>query len=274
MRIADWIAIAKKEAKSYRQLVCEFCGAETLTGSASTFCSNCESIIGSHSKTVERSNPNLFASLNAIRNAVTNNDFDGASAIYDQMITDRPIPQLFYAKGLLKIEHSNYSVSQISYDKEGFMEHNAELREQGAHLISEAKKLIAKSRGMSEKELAEKENASVLYRIFLCDLKMNDLRSASENLKKMDKLNKDGALSSYAKVVLNTQAGLYKEAAGELDKLVKDKAPPSNAFYYAAFVAFKTGDHKGALKLINVSGGLVENQKRSYIMEAIAKSRE
>ena len=55
----------------------------------------------------------------------------------------------------------------------------------------------------------------------------------------------------------------------ELDRLVKTINPPANAFYYAAFVAFKIGDRKGAERILDASRGLVEEQKRMNLLEAM-----
>src|ERR1700685_3470542 len=132
MGISGWVAIARGGMKSYRHVVCDSCGAETLAAGEIAFCSNCEGIVGSEAKTTQGSNPALFSTLNDLRTAVMNDDFDGATAIYDEMIKDKPTPQLLYAKGLMQIQHSNYVVSRIDYGGEGFMEHNAELRHQSA----------------------------------------------------------------------------------------------------------------------------------------------
>ena len=142
------------------------------------------------------------------------------------------------------IEHSNYIISQIRYDGEGFMEPNAELRRQGALLISEGKKLIAKAIGLSEAESKDAPSVYCFYRMLLCAIKINNLKAAGEYLKRIVELDKKGAIAPYAKIVLDTNGGLYNEAGKALENLAKTKSPPANAFYYAAFIAFKTGDPK------------------------------
>ena len=273
MRISEWVAIARRGAKSWRTVVCESCGAETLTGGGMAFCSNCESIVGSEAKTVGQ-DPALFVSVGAIRAAVLRKDFESAAEIYDQMMKGRRSPQLLYAKGIMYVEFSNYVISKVSYDGNG-MSRNVELRERGAMLASESKKLIAESLGISEKEAKDVPDAHIFYRMFLCALKLGDLRAAREYSGRISWFDKDGTIASYAKIVLNVQGGLYKEAEMGLDKLVKTKAmiPTANAFYYAALVAFKTGDKRGAERLINASEGLIEGQKRTNILEAIKSSR-
>ena len=52
----------------------------------------------------------------------------------------------------MRIEHSNYVVLQVDYSGEGFMEHNAELKEESARLVSEGKRLIAKALNISQAE--------------------------------------------------------------------------------------------------------------------------
>lgn len=272
MGVSRWIGIAKRDVKSYRHFVCEFCGAETLTGGAPALCSNCESVVGSEIKSMQGSNPELLSQIESLRTAVLRGDFDVAAAVYDQMMKDRQSPQLLYARGLMCIEHSNYVVSQIDYSGEGFMEQNAELKEKSAKLVSEGKKLIAKALSVSEMEMKEAPSAYGFYRMFLCALKINNLRAASAYLKEITKLDKAGTLASYAKIVLDTQGGLYGDAERELGRLAKAKSPPANAFYYATFVAFKRGDHSGARHLIRVAGGLIEEPKKGYILAAMGEA--
>jgi tetratricopeptide (TPR) repeat protein len=269
MGISEWVAVARKGLGSYRHVLCDSCGAETLVSGVLGFCSNCEGVVGYETRTMQGSSPSLFSQLEGIRTAILGNDFERASTIYDELIKERSSPQLLYAKGLMGIQHSNYVASQIRYDGEGFMERNAELRHQAALLVSEGKKLIMKSLSMSEAEAREAPNVYALYRIILCNLKMADLRSAEMNLKKINGLDKKEALASYARVAFDVQGSRYKEAAKELEKLVKTKTPPANAFYYAAFVAFKTGDRRGAEQIIKASGSLIEEQKKANILEAI-----
>ena len=108
--------------------------------------------------------------------------------------------------------------------------------------------------------------------MFLCDLKMGDLRAASERAGRIAELDKGGVVAAYAKIVLDVNGKLYKEAEKELEKLVRMKNPPANAFYYAAFNAFKLGDRKGAERIISSSGGLIEDVKRSNVLDAIREA--
>jgi hypothetical protein len=269
MKVSDWVSIAQREAGSYRHVVCEFCGAETLAAGPVGFCSNCESVVGSRSKTVEGSNPALFSLLGSLRTALLKNDFETAEAIYDQLLKDRSRSQLLYAKGLMEIQHSNYLVSQIGYAQGSRMERNSELREKSALLFSEGKKLIAKSRSVSEAEAKGVPSAYASYRIFLCDLKMGDLGAASWQLKRIVELDQEGTVGSYAKIVLNVCGDMYREAELELEHALRTKNPPANAFYYAAFVAFKKGDPKGAERILGASGGLIEEQKKANLLGTI-----
>lgn len=267
MRISRWVEIAHKEAASYEHVLCEFCGAETLTANPVAFCSNCESAIGTQTKTMEGSSPAIFSMLESIRTAVLRNDFENAGQIYDKLLKQRHSPQLLYAKGVMQIQHSNYIVSQIRYDGMGSIEHNLKLREKGVALFSEAKRLIARSRSESEIEAREAPSAYAFYRVFLCDLKMGDLKGASGNLKRISELDKQGTITSYAKIVLESSGSLYKEAEKTLDEIANVQTPPANAFYYAVFVAFKRGDGKGAYKILSSCSELIEEQKRNSLLE-------
>lgn len=269
MNVSECVRVAQAASRSYRQVVCEFCGAETLTGGGVVFCSSCESIVGSEAKELESTNPNLFSSLSSIRTSLQKGDYEGASAIYDQLMKDRQSAQLLYAKGIMYIEYSNQAVSQIRYDGEGFMERNAELRVKGSLLISEAKRLIAKSLSISEKESKEAPNVYTFYRMFLCELKMRNLRAASDYVNKMAELDKVGVVSSYSKIVLHTYAESYKEAEKEIEKVVRMKSPPANVFYYASFAAFKMGDYRGVERLVKACGGLIEEEKKANMLNVL-----
>jgi hypothetical protein len=269
MGVSEWVAIAQRGMRSYGHVVCDSCGAEGLGAGEIAFCPNCEGIVGAEGGARQGGRP-----IEMVRRAVLGNDFDGASALYDQLIKDRPDPQLLYAKGLMRIEHSNYVVSQIDYGGPGFMERNAELRQQAALLLSEGKRLIMKSLSMSEAESKAAPNAYAFYRVFLCNLRMGNLRAAGESLKGIAELDKKGAVAPYAKVVLEVQGGLYGEAERELAKLARTRTPPANAFYYAAFVAFKTGDRGGAERIIRASGGLIDERKKSHLVAAMAAPGE
>ena len=87
-----WIGIAKRDVKSYRHVICEFCGAETLTGETPAFCSNCESVVGSEIKSMQGANPELLSQIESLRTAVLKKDFEAAATIYDQLIKGPPEP--------------------------------------------------------------------------------------------------------------------------------------------------------------------------------------
>ncbi len=275
MRISGWVAVARRGAEGYRHVVCEFCGAETLAAGAIAFCSNCESVVGSDARTLEGSNPVLFSSIALIRTAVLRKDFGIAAAAYDMLMKGRPSPQLLYARGIMCIEHSNHVVSQIRYGGgEGALERNSSLREKAAQLVSEGKTLIAKSLSMSEKEAREAPSAYAFYRMFLCALKLGNLRAAQVYSNRIAGLDREGEIARYAKIVMNVQGGLYSVAEKELEAAVRRGSPAANAFYYAAFTAFKAGDRRGAKRLLGVSGGLIEDQKRANLLEAIGEAGE
>ncbi|MDE1865288.1 MAG: hypothetical protein KGH94_01455 [Candidatus Micrarchaeota archaeon] len=269
MNVNSCVKAAGSALKSYRPLICEFCGAETLSGGGMAFCSNCESIVESESKTLEGTNPSLFGALASIRTAIARSDFDAAGVGYDGLLVMKQTPGLLYAKGIMSISHSNHVVSQIRYDGDGFMEGNSELRAKGSLILSEAKRLIAKSRAMSEKEAMGVQSPRLLYNLFLCDLKVGDLRAASDRLAGITGLEKDGALAIYSAIVLDTFAGRHHEAERSLERIFGLESPPANSFYYAAFNSFKLGDRAGASKILSSSGSLIEDSKRENLLSAM-----
>jgi hypothetical protein len=249
--------------------MCEYCGAETLSADPVSFCSNCESVVGSESKAVDSLNPALADCLNRIRSSTLKNDFEAASAAYNELAATRPSPQLFYARGIMLIEYSNYVTAQIRYGGDGFTEQNSQLRAKASLLFSEAKGSIAKSLGSSRRELTDAPSTYLLYRLLLCDLKINNLRAARERLEMMEALNSKGIVTAYSKLVLQTYTGMYKEAEKEIAKMLKLRNPPANAFYYAAFNAFKLGDRRVAERILWHSGSLIEDLRKVKLVEAL-----
>ena len=119
MRISEFLRVAQTVRGSYRALTCEFCGAETMSGTGIAFCSNCESLINTDRKNIASRDPQLLLALEAIRGNVIEGRFEEASLLYDQLIAQRPSGQLLYAKGVMLMEYSNYIISQISYSRAG-----------------------------------------------------------------------------------------------------------------------------------------------------------
>lgn len=268
MNVSECVRAESNALRSYKPMVCGSCGSDTLSGSQITFCANCEAIVGNDAKTFGTTNPATAASFTGIRTALQKGDFEGASAIYDQLLKDNQSPQLLYGKGMLYIEYSNFTVSQISYNGGGFMEGNSELRTKASLLVSEAKRLLAKSLSISEKESKEAPSPYTFYRMFLCDLKANNLRAANDHLSKMAS-DKSNLVQQYARMAFYSYAGMHKEAHTEIEKVLRTQNPPANVFYYAAFNAFKMGDPAGSEKIMFHSGDLIEDSKKVPLLQAI-----
>ncbi len=241
--------------RSYRPMVCQFCGEETLSGGDSSFCSNCESQIWTDRKTLEANGRQLMEGLDAIRASLAGEDFDSAGAAYDAIIAGNKDPRLLYAKGIMLIRQSNSEVGKIAYNREGFMDENIAHRDRGARLASEAKRLIAKSLYASRAESAASPSPGLWYNILLCELRMNNPRGALGALDRL-KASKAQALADYSELLVAQESGDYKGGLGLASRIVESGNPPVNALYYLSFNLFKLGRAAEAGALLKAIEGL------------------
>ena len=268
MEPGEYQRLVEKAKSSYATLICGYCGEETLSGSAKSFCSNCESIIDMGRPELASRNPQLAESLDKIRSATASGEFDDVLYTYTELEKTSRAPQMLYCHGLAYVEYSNMFVSKIRYDLNGFMESNARARDNGFKMLSEAKRLFAKSAYHSESASSE-GNASpdLIYNRFLCLLRIGELRRAKQASGELAAAN-EHALADYANLLLYLASTEYRDAAQLADRIARSENPPMNVFYYVAFLRFKTGK-SGSMEMLSMLDGVIDPAKLHRLEESI-----
>ena len=269
MELSEYQRLVESAKSSYTTLICGYCGEETLSRSARSFCSNCESIIGTGRSELASRNPQLVDSLDKIRSASASGDFDTVLYAYTELEKTSTAPQMLYCHGLAYVEYSNMFVSKIRYDLKGFMEQNARARDNGFKMLSEAKRLFAKSAYHSESASLEGNTSSdLIYNRFLCLLRIGELRRAKQAIDELATAN-EHALADYANLLLHIASSEYRAAAPLADKIARSENSPMNAFYYVAFLRFKAGK-SGTPKMLSMLDGVIDPVKLHRLAESIA----
>ena len=254
------------------KLICAYCGVETPSTGSIGICSNCESMISMDRKSLMGTNPELVGDLDAIRKGIADKDFESAISVYGKMKSDEP--SLLYAEALACIGYSNCEISQISYDRKGFMEENAEHRRKGSELASKAKLLIAKATHLAAHDV-ENGSASMdlVYALFLLQVKLGALRGASYTLRGLNKAGGVYALG-YANIVLDASMKRYDDVMKHADILAGGNQLPLSALYYIALALFKKGRIADSTRLLKELQPLMTNQNIGPLLEEIKKTQE
>ena len=268
MKASEYLRLVERAKSSYATLICEYCGEETLSGSAKSFCSNCESIVSTGRAELASRNPQLVESMETIRSATAAGDFDAVLYAYTELEKTSQAPQMLYCHGLAYVEYSNMFISTIRYDLNGFMEANARARDNGFKMLSEAKLLFAKSAYHSESaSLGGNTSPELTYNRFLCLLRIGELRRAKRAIDELAAAN-EHALADYANLLLHLASAEYGDAAPLADRIARSENPPMNIFYYLAFLSFKAGK-SGPLKMLSPLNGVIDPAKLRRLAEAI-----
>ena len=269
MELSEYQRLVERSKSSYTTLVCGYCGEETLCASARSLCSNCESIISTGRTDLVSRNPQLAESLDKIRSATASGDFDTVLYAYTELEKISPVPQMLYCHGLAYVEYSNMFISRIRYDLNGFMESNARARDNGFKMLSEAKRLFAKSAYHSESASLEGNTSpDLIYNRFLCLLRLGELRRAKTAIDELTAAN-EHALADYANLLLHIASAEYNDAAVLADRVAKSENPPINISYYIAFLRFKTGK-SNSLKMLSMLDGVIDPVKLHRLAASIA----
>ncbi|MGI0100866.1 MAG: hypothetical protein ACREBH_04090 [Candidatus Micrarchaeaceae archaeon] len=233
-----------------RALMCEYCGTETLGMGDMCMCSNCESMVLTDRSTLQAKDAVLLDSLDSISKLIGDSSYKEAMEIYDKMIAERNEPSLMYAAAVALFRYSNYEIMQINYMSKGFMDENAIHRSNASKLISSAKKLLAKSISIANKEIAGGiAPLNLLYNRFLSQVKMGNSKGAKESLDALIKSNNE-YVSTYSSMLFESYIGRYGNVVEIADKLTTEKSFSVNAFYYIGLALFKTRDAGGAKKIL------------------------
>lgn len=249
--------------------MCGYCGAETVALGGIGMCSNCENMINLSRDTIESVDPALASSLGSIITAMASNDFDSVDKSYDALLAEKRSPQLLYASALARIKHSNYEISQIRYDRKGFMEENAVHRSNASKLMSAARRMLTKGAYMSKSTVSKGESSpAVAFSLFLSQLKLGNMRGARYALKLLGKTGDEYSLA-YANMLFASSMRKYKEADKYAFKLTTPQSFSINAFFYMAFSMFKRHAFGDARTLLSGISGFIKSSNPELLLEAI-----
>ncbi|MGC8651824.1 MAG: hypothetical protein ACP5UH_01055 [Candidatus Micrarchaeia archaeon] len=258
----DFVKYSKKMPKVAGKFTCMYCGAENISFGGVAICTNCEGIASS--TTPQAADHNR---VDAVREISTHNrlhEYEESIKIYEQLFNTAKDPMLLYAEALTYIAYSNYELSRISYDREGFMEENAEHNYHASELTSKAKLLLAKCSSMLRSGTPLSDAKTSAYHLFLAYLKFGDTaaaRSALYNVKKLD-----GTLYEYASMQLGSEIGDFKGVLQHSEVLLKARWQPHIALYYAAYALFKTGKTKEAKAIMGSIQGFIKSENTGRLL--------
>lgn len=250
MDLTSYLDIIRTVSKIYDNSMCMYCGLETPALGDMAICSNCENIVYMNRSSLAKREQDLISKLDSINESINKSDFHVAISTYDKIVSERLEPTFLYAEALLYIKYSNYEISQISYDKPGFMDENTKRRDSATKQASTAKKFLEKAIFMARTEIAA-GNASLntVYALFLAQRKIGNMRGAREAMELLDRLGKE-FITGYVSMVYETEMKNFDKAIAHAESLVGQNDFSINAFYYIAYALFKKGKRNDAKILL------------------------
>lgn len=254
--------------------MCEYCGIETPALESQCICSNCESLVSSTRAILEKKDHILLDALDSINNSIANSDYDAALSIYERIIAERKEPSLMYAAAIAYLKYSNHEITKIGYMSMGFMEENTRHRDKAAKLVSSAKKLLTKSIGMANAEMAKGNRpVNLVYNRFLAQIKMGGVKGAQETVGMLEKMGNE-YVYDYAAMVFEARMERYGKVITMAEKLTKEKSFSLNAFYYIGLALFKTGKMRDAKEVLEALNGILKSSNlEALIFEVNAQLR-
>jgi len=252
-----YLRILGSVAQNRRQ-ACEYCGNETLTITNPWFCSYCESLLFESTQSVRVRDAALTNGLDAVNGFIDTGEYGKAVDAYSKIILNYNEPAFHYRYALLHIAYSNSEVSKIRYDREGFMEENAALREHASLLVSDAKRIFNHAIAMCRKESGKGSLTPVGKHIeFMSYVKLGRLRSAKGALERMQQ----GSLYlyKYAEMVLDAEMGNSGGALAAADWLLRRDTFSINALYYVALAALRSNQPREAQRILEGLGAFVKS---------------
>lgn len=255
-----------------QRFMCQFCGISTPTAGDSGVCGNCENIISSTREDLAAHNRDLVNQLDSFNDLLSNNNYEEATKAYEVIMGKYNLAPYYYVGGLNYIKYSNYEISNIRYDLEGFMEANAVHRQNASEHFSHAKLLLNKCVSVGKKTMSSSQGNefSTNYIMLLSYIKLGNLRAAESTLKNLE-VDKYNYLFSYAKVVLDVALGEYRDAIRNANLMMDSGTFPLALVYYLAFSFFKTKNYTDAEKL---STSLNENMPNANIQSLLAELKK
>ena len=230
-------------------MMCTYCGVETPTIDNVGMCSNCESVVYVDAETLQTKDAQLFTELAAVNDRLSSFDYDGALAAYDSIIAAKKDPAYLYAKALVYIKYSNYSMSSIRYDRRGFMEENIPLKDKAISLAADARQLLTLALNAAMADMgSDKPPLGIAYTAFLSAVKLSDLKAAGYAMEKIN-VSDSAYVGAYAAMVLGAELRKPDEALKHAGQLTGRARFSINAFFYIAQALYDKGRFAEAKRL-------------------------
>lgn len=228
--------------KSGRRFACRYCGCESLAVGKVCVCSNCE-------MPVYPGDVHDFAGISQIKDMVEGGDYQDAMKAYDSIYQSSKDPAYLYAEALLCIKQSNLQVAGIRYNREGFMEENATMRDAAAKFASTARGMLNDAINACLPQLkGDRPPLGAAYTTFMCQVKLSNLREAGEASHLLDKIDSE-YLGPYSRMVLNLNLNKYDEVVKDAEALLKSDSFSINAIFYIAMAFFDKKNYSESRKL-------------------------
>ena len=257
--------------KIARPLMCAYCGTETPAIGGAAVCSNCECIAYMDREALQAKDPQLFSDLQEMNSRLGSSDYSGAVSVYDRMISTHKDPSYLYAKALVCIKHSNYGISNIRYDRVGFMEENTALRDAARDLELAAKQFLnsAVAAAAPDMEL-DKPPLGSSYAAFLSHIKLSDLRAAKYAMECINRVD-SGYVGEYAQMVLESNLKRPDSAIRHAEALARPERFSINAFFYLAMALYDKGRYREAKSLAERLKTAIGNSSVDVLLHEIGQ---
>lgn len=254
-----------------RSVMCRICGSHTPVYGDVGICYNCENLIFTNINTSIPQENELAEMLVSYNKKILEEDYANAISEYESLLKKYNMPQYLYMNGINYLKYSNYKISQIKYDRLGFMEENSDYKKESIDLFSQAGLFFNKTISTAKQLLQEKDTAlyGTLYLIFLSYMKLDDLRGGNYYLEKLKNLN--DFVFDYSEIIFDSAIENYDGVLKKSDLMIKKGEIPFTLFYYVAFALFKKRKYKNAQNLLAALHEIIPNSNIGTLLEEIAQ---
>ncbi|MGC8675972.1 MAG: hypothetical protein ACP5T3_00440 [Candidatus Micrarchaeia archaeon] len=236
----------KKLAKSLKGKIkkgtCAYCGAETLLLENQNACNFCE-LIPNNQTNIAAPDSEAIAQMQQAHSLLLSGNTDDAVAAVEEFASKSTNPYLLYVAGRFYLRISDMAYFDVDYALPGFMERNAERREESLRLTAKGKEYLYKAIYAAD-SVPEPKGDSLLYLKFLSQMLLD--RHADAALTMQEFSDKKGGMWNYASMVYETETN-SKHALKNLEQSLDREF---NALYYLAKYLAKNGSGEEAMKLL------------------------
>ncbi|MCW6160316.1 MAG: hypothetical protein LVQ95_04490 [Candidatus Micrarchaeales archaeon] len=260
-------------ASSQKSLDCSYCGAENFSDKDVWVCYNCELANYGAMRDIWMNNKVLIDQIAQVNKLIGMDDFAGAAAEYEKILTMLGEPEFLYSAALIHKRNSNHEISLIRYDRMGFMEENAVHKENAIKESNRAALLLNKASAALEEQFKKgiRQPASI-FTFFMTNIKLGNLKTAKRGIG-MLKVSGNLYLSKYADMVFNAELLKPVETAvASIDCLKVNTSV--NAVYYLGWALFKGKRYREATDLLTGIRKYVDTGNIDAMLQNIESAKE